>query len=73
MQLSVHDELRIFETCEWRHINAQKKAYLLNELELLKSHVDSNYNTVKTLKRVAVVSVILGLASVVAANYNKSK
>ena len=73
MNLNIHDELRIFETCEWRHINAEKKAYLLSELESMKNNVDRNYNTKKTLKNLTVISVIVGLASVVAMNYNKNK
>ena len=73
MQLNIHDELRIFETCEWRHINATKKAYLLKELENMKSNVDSSYTTVKTVKTLAIVSVVVGLASMVAINYNKTK
>ena len=73
IELSVHDELKIFETCEWRHINAKKKAYLISELENLKGSVDPSYSTKKTVRNLAVLSVIVGLASVVAMNYNKTK
>ena len=39
----------------------------------MKSNVDTSYRTVKTVKSLAVVSIIVGLASMVAINYNKNK
>ena len=65
--------MRIFETCEWRHINAKEKAALLSELDQMKCSVDKNLAMKNTVKNLTIAATVVGLASMLAVTMNKNK